>query len=158
MIYRLLLASMLVLLNACASISTSKSLTCSARGVTISAPDGWSVSDSGCHFKGPDDVHLVEINPSAESSGRTLGLVSAISGTVLKVALNYEEYGTQRQIKTPNFSGIQRTYKDQAGRNIVQLVIEKDGRFWQLMMQTPMKNWNENKDKLLRVLYSTRLN
>jgi hypothetical protein len=38
------------------------------------------------------------------------------------------------------------------------MVIEKDGRFWQLLLQTPMQNWNANKEQLLKVLHSARVN
>jgi hypothetical protein len=146
-------------LTACATVTVppSKPLTCSARGVTLSVPTNWTVESTGCHFKGPGDIHIVEISPGAASANRGINLVSVVSAAVLKATLKYEEYGERSNIALPNAKGLQRTFKDTAGRNVVQLVIEKDGRFWQLLLQTPMKEWNEQKEQLLKSLHSAEI-
>jgi hypothetical protein len=158
---RFLIATVVVTLAACNSVPTSmpasKTLTCSDRGITLNLAEGWTVANSGCHFKGPNDTHFVEINPSKESAGRSIELVSSLSNIVLKAGLGYVETGARTRITLPNSVGIQRTYKDLADRHVVQLVIEKDGRFWQLLLQTPMQNWNTNKEQLLKVLHSAKI-
>jgi hypothetical protein len=159
--FRLLIATVVLTSAACNSVPTSmpasKTLTCNERGITLNLAEGWTVTNSGCHFKGPNDTHFVEINSSKESAGRSIELVNSASNIVLKAGLGYVETGARTRITLPNSVGIQQTYKDLADRHIVQLVIENDGRFWQLLLQTPMQNWNTNKEQLMKVLHSARV-
>lgn len=135
----------------------SKDLSCSTRGFTLSVPEDWSVNDSRCLFSGPGNVYVAEINPSKESAGRDINFVSDVAVAVLKAGLRYEEYGQRVEVRLPNSRGLQRTFKDSAGRNVVQLVVERDRRFWQLLLQTPMDVWSERKDRLLEVLHSVKV-
>ncbi len=135
----------------------SKDLSCSSRGFTLSVPDDWAINDARCLFSAPGNVYIAEINPSKEAAGRDINFVSDVATAVLKAGLRYEEYGQRVEVRLPNSRGLQRTFKDSAGRNVVQLIVERDGKFWQLLLQTPMEVWNERKDHLLEVLHSVKV-
>jgi hypothetical protein len=135
----------------------SKDLSCSARGLTLSVPEDWTVNDTRCLFSGPGNVYLAEIDPSRETAGRNINFVSDVATALLKAGLRYEEYGQRIEVRLSNSRGLQRTFKDSAGRNVVQLVVERDRQFWQLLLQTPMEVWSERKEQLLEVLHSVKV-
>lgn len=135
----------------------SKDLSCSTRALTLSTPEDWTVNEDRCLFSGPGNVYVAEINPSKETAGRNINFVSDVATAILKGGLRYEEYGQRVEVRLPNSHGLQRTFKDSAGRNVVQLIVERDRQFWQLLLQTPMEVWNERKDQLLEVLHSVKV-
>lgn len=149
--------AIVAVLGALPIVVKSKDLSCSARGFTLSVPEDWTVNDARCLFSGPGNVYVAEINPSKEAAGRNINFVSDVATAVLKAGLRYEEYEQRVEIRLPNSHGLQRKFKDSAGRNVVQLIVERDGKFWQLLLQTPMEVWNERKDQLLEVLHSVKV-
>jgi hypothetical protein len=140
-------------------MADAKALACDARGLTVELPDDWIHAEPPkCMAKGPDEVVLVEIHPTGEERApRSLEMVSGVTAAVLKMTLKYQELGQRTAIPLTNSRAIQRTFVDSAGRHVVQLLIEKDGQFWQLLLQSPMTVWNERRESLLKILHSVEV-
>jgi hypothetical protein len=130
----------------------AKQIACEERGFVVEVPEDWEVKNPKFALAGPDKIVFTEINPSAESTGKPIGMLIAITTTLLKKGLMYKESGSRVDVPLRNARGSQQMFIDAAGRQVVQLIVEKNGYFWHFLLQVPMDVWNAKSQELLSIM------